>query len=143
MSPNINGSFRLVSREDISLSFEPLLLQTTLLGSSTWITNAVLLITGRKPDSGGGGGAGEGADGRQYKAGWAAVGGLSHVVSQLREMVLLPLVYPEMFQAMGVQPPRWTLLSLRTPLHYGPMPLRACHPIKWEEESVEVEGTSR
>lgn len=45
-----------------------------------------------------------GAKGREYKDGWEAVGGLTEVVKQLREMVLLPLVYPELFQAMGVQP---------------------------------------
>ena len=52
----------------------------------------------------------EGADLDQPAAvlldGWDAVGGLSDVVKQLKEMVLLPLLYPDLFQGMGVTPPR-------------------------------------
>ena len=44
-----------------------------------------------------------------YNQGWEAVGGLSEVVQQLKEMVLLPLMYPEVFQAMHLTPPRSVL----------------------------------
>ena len=38
--------------------------------------------------------------------GWAAVGGHAAVIQQLKEMVLLPLQYPEVFKHMGITPPR-------------------------------------
>ena len=38
--------------------------------------------------------------------GWAAVGGHASVIQQLKEMVLLPLQYPEVFKHMGITPPR-------------------------------------
>ncbi|GAX86527.1 hypothetical protein CEUSTIGMA_g13934.t1 [Chlamydomonas eustigma] len=41
------------------------------------------------------------------------VGGLDHFVSALKEMVFLPLVYPELFERFRVQPPRGVLF-------YGP-----------------------
>lgn len=37
------------------------------------------------------------------------VGGLEHHVQQLKEMVSLPLLYPELFQRFGVTPPRGVL----------------------------------
>ena len=41
--------------------------------------------------------------------GWAAVGGHAAVIQQLKEMVLLPLQYPEVFKHMGITPPRGIL----------------------------------
>ncbi|KAL0047680.1 hypothetical protein WJX82_009150 [Trebouxia sp. C0006] len=41
--------------------------------------------------------------------GWAAVGGHASVIQQLKEMVLLPLQYPEVFKHMGITPPRGIL----------------------------------
>ena len=38
--------------------------------------------------------------------GWDSVGGHAAVIQQLKEMVLLPLQYPEIFKHMGVTPPR-------------------------------------
>lgn len=38
--------------------------------------------------------------------GWDAVGGNVAAMQQLREMVLLPLLYPEVFEQMGVCAPR-------------------------------------
>ena len=38
--------------------------------------------------------------------GWAAVGGHASVIQQLKEMVLLPLQYPEVFKHVGITPPR-------------------------------------
>lgn len=38
--------------------------------------------------------------------GWNSVGGHAAVIQQLKEMVLLPLQYPEVFKHMGVTPPR-------------------------------------
>src|SRR3546814_16172747 len=37
------------------------------------------------------------------------VGGLAETIDQLREMVELPLRYPELFQRLGVDPPRGVL----------------------------------
>lgn len=39
-------------------------------------------------------------------AGWDAVGGNAAAMQQLREMVLLPLLYPEVFAQMGICVPR-------------------------------------
>ena len=41
------------------------------------------------------------------------MGGLEHYVTALKEMVFLPLVYPELFERFKVQPPRGVLF-------YGP-----------------------
>lgn len=38
--------------------------------------------------------------------GWVAVGGHAAVIQQLKEMVLLPLQYPDVFKHMGITPPR-------------------------------------
>lgn len=37
---------------------------------------------------------------------FSSVAGLDSVVQQLREMVLLPLAYPQLFADMGISPPR-------------------------------------
>ena len=42
---------------------------------------------------------------------WESVGGLQHVVEQLKEMVLLPLLYPELFSHMRISPPRHATIS--------------------------------
>lgn len=42
-------------------------------------------------------------------ADFSDLAGMDDVVSQLREMVLLPLLYPEVFRSMGVTPPRGIL----------------------------------
>jgi len=42
-----------------------------------------------------------------------SVGGLDHHISALKEMVMLPLVYPEVFSNFSIQPPRGVLF-------YGP-----------------------
>jgi SpoVK/Ycf46/Vps4 family AAA+-type ATPase len=46
-------------------------------------------------------------------AGFQVVGGLDHHVNALKEMVLLPMLYPEAFARFGVSPPRGVLF-------YGP-----------------------
>lgn len=51
-----------------------------------------------------------------YTQGWDVVGGLSEVVQQLKEMVLLPLMYPEVFQAMHLTPPRYVRMPF---IHSG------------------------
>ena len=43
--------------------------------------------------------------------GWDAVGGLSGHVRVLKEMVTLPLLYPELFAHFGAAPPRGVLFS--------------------------------
>ncbi len=35
-----------------------------------------------------------------------SVGGLSHHIQSLKEMVVFPLLYPEVFQKFKIQPPR-------------------------------------
>lgn len=47
-----------------------------------------------------------------YGAGWEALGGLKDTIAQLKEMVLLPLVYPQLFKELGITPPRCELLTL-------------------------------
>ena len=44
---------------------------------------------------------------------WSSIGGLDHHIDSLKEMVLLPLLYPEAFTRFGIQPPRGVLF-------YGP-----------------------
>ncbi len=48
------------------------------------------------------------------------VGGLDHYIRALKEMVFLPLVYPELFERFHISPPRGVLF-------YGP-PGLACRP---------------
>ncbi|KAK9917355.1 hypothetical protein WJX75_003478 [Coccomyxa subellipsoidea] len=40
---------------------------------------------------------------------WESLGGLQHVVEQLKEMVILPLLYPELYSHMRISPPRGIL----------------------------------
>lgn len=44
---------------------------------------------------------------------WNQVGGLDHHVKALKEMVMFPLMYPELFQKFSVTPPKGVLF-------YGP-----------------------
>ena len=60
------------------------------------------------------GGAADGAEGDVQAmsvgtVGWDAVGDLQRHVDALKEMVLLPLLYPEVFATLGVSPPRGVL----------------------------------
>lgn len=50
---------------------------------------------------------------RQATGGYAEVGGLSQEVARVREMVELPLRFPQLFEHLGVDPPKGLLL-------YGP-----------------------
>lgn len=52
------------------------------------------------------------------------VGGLDHYIKALKEMVFLPLVYPELFERFHITPPRGVLF-------YGPpgaLPCLLCKP---------------
>ena len=71
---------------------------------------ALYVIVGRGIHSSASDGVEAGGD-HTYNQGWDVVGGLSEVVQQLKEMVLLPLMYPEVFQAMHLTPPRSALTS--------------------------------
>ncbi|KAI7727491.1 hypothetical protein M8C21_022451 [Ambrosia artemisiifolia] len=42
--------------------------------------------------------------------GWESVGGLQNVIQSLKEVVILPLLYPEFFSNIGLTPPRGVLL---------------------------------
>ncbi|PKA50184.1 ATPase family AAA domain-containing protein [Apostasia shenzhenica] len=42
--------------------------------------------------------------------GWESVAGLEHVIECMKEVVILPLLYPEFFKDMGLTPPRGVLL---------------------------------
>lgn len=44
---------------------------------------------------------------------FADVGGLDHYIRALKEMIFLPLVYPELFAQFSIAPPRGVLF-------YGP-----------------------
>jgi hypothetical protein len=43
-------------------------------------------------------------------AGWAGLAGMKHIVRALQELTLLPLLYPEVFAALGASSPRGVLL---------------------------------
>lgn len=49
-------------------------------------------------------------DGRRADVTYDDIGGMSDTIRQLREMVELPLRYPELFTRLGVDPPRGVLL---------------------------------
>lgn len=40
---------------------------------------------------------------------FSVVGGLDNYINQLKEMVALPLLYPELYQNFGITPPRGVL----------------------------------
>ena len=40
---------------------------------------------------------------------WDSVGGLQHHVLALKEMIMLPMLYPETFAQLNIQPPRGVL----------------------------------
>ncbi|ONM39476.1 P-loop containing nucleoside triphosphate hydrolase superfamily protein [Zea mays] len=42
--------------------------------------------------------------------GWESVAGLSDVIQSMKEVVMLPLLYPEFFSSLGLTPPRGVLL---------------------------------
>uniref|UniRef100_J3L2Q2 PHD-type domain-containing protein n=2 Tax=Oryza brachyantha TaxID=4533 RepID=J3L2Q2_ORYBR len=42
--------------------------------------------------------------------GWESVAGLSNVIEGMKEVVILPLLYPEFFSSLGLTPPRGVLL---------------------------------
>lgn len=52
-----------------------------------------------------------------------SVGGLSNHIQSLKEMVVFPLLYPEIFQRFKIQPPRWEknwhIVDLKIFLIYG------------------------
>ncbi|KAK9674146.1 hypothetical protein RND81_12G214200 [Saponaria officinalis] len=50
------------------------------------------------------------SDGENPIGGWESVAGLQDVVQCMKEVVILPLLYPEFFQNMGITPPRGVLL---------------------------------
>ena len=50
---------------------------------------------------------------RVPKVTWEDIGGLEHVVRKLRELIELPMKYPEIFKRLGIEPPKGVLL-------YGP-----------------------
>lgn len=40
-----------------------------------------------------------------------SVGGLSNHIRSLKEMVVFPLLYPEIFEKFKIQPPRWEVIT--------------------------------
>ena len=55
-------------------------------------------------------GAGQGGAGRRGGRSYADIGGLQREVRRIREMVELPLRFPELFERLGIQPPKGVLL---------------------------------
>ncbi len=51
--------------------------------------------------------------GKAARVSYEDIGGLSEVIEKVREMIELPLKYPELFKRMGIEPPKGILL-------YGP-----------------------
>ena len=68
--------------------------------------------------------------------GFDQVGGLDHYIAALKEMVFLPLVYPELFERFHISPPRGVLFygpPGETPMGWPPrinLPPWACHPAR-------------
>lgn len=52
---------------------------------------------------------GSSENGKSYR-GWESVAGLSTVIQSMKEVVILPLLYPEFFSSLGLTPPRGVLL---------------------------------
>ncbi|KAK4285915.1 hypothetical protein QN277_002541 [Acacia crassicarpa] len=50
------------------------------------------------------------SDGERSFQGWESVAGLKDVISCMKEVVILPLLYPEFFDNLGLTPPRGVLL---------------------------------
>ena len=55
------------------------------------------------------------SDGRQLPD-WSSLGGLQPVIRQLKEMVILPLLYPDLYQQMGISAPRSGSAPVKNPL---------------------------
>ncbi|KAB5534842.1 hypothetical protein DKX38_017928 [Salix brachista] len=53
---------------------------------------------------------GSDADGGKLFEGWESVAGLQNVIQCMKEVVFLPLLYPEFFSNLGITPPRGVLL---------------------------------
>ncbi|KAL0282639.1 UNVERIFIED_CONTAM: Tat-binding7 [Sesamum angustifolium] len=53
---------------------------------------------------------GENSEGERRFQGWESVAGLQDVIRCLKEVVILPLLYPEFFNNLGLTPPRGVLL---------------------------------
>ncbi|XXG66790.1 hypothetical protein AAC387_Pa06g0291 [Persea americana] len=49
-------------------------------------------------------------DGEKSYQGWESVAGLKDVIQCMKEVVILPLLYPEFFSTLGLTPPRGVLL---------------------------------
>ncbi|GAB2284473.1 hypothetical protein Dimus_018925 [Dionaea muscipula] len=50
------------------------------------------------------------SEGEKLFEGWESVGGLQDVIRCMKEVVILPLLYPEFFENLGLTPPRGVLL---------------------------------
>jgi hypothetical protein len=50
------------------------------------------------------------AENEKSYQGWESVAGLSDVIQSMKEVVILPLLYPEFFSSIGLTPPRGVLL---------------------------------
>ncbi|KAG6756635.1 hypothetical protein NC652_028382 [Populus alba x Populus x berolinensis] len=53
---------------------------------------------------------GSDTDGGKLFEGWESVAGLQNVIQCMKEVVILPLLYPEFFSNLGITPPRGVLL---------------------------------
>lgn len=56
------------------------------------------------------GGAGANSEQDRQFAGWESVAGMQDVIQCMKEVVILPLLYPEFFSNLGLAPPRGVLL---------------------------------
>ncbi|KOO24839.1 ATPase family aaa domain-containing protein 2b-like protein, partial [Chrysochromulina tobinii] len=111
-----------VARGGPSRAGEELLPKASRSPAAAVLQGALDELTGARGGGGSGSGIGDAfaaaggaklADVQPLKVdgtvGWDQVGGLGAHVEALKEMVLIPLLYPEIFEQLGVTPPRGVL----------------------------------
>ena len=94
----------------------PLRIADTEPGGTVVVTDSTEVEISERPAeqiAGRGGGSTAGVDGGTPSVTYEDIGGLEEELEQVREMIELPMRHPELFQQLGIEPPKGVLL-------YGP-----------------------
>ncbi|PSQ16711.1 AAA family ATPase [Halobacteriales archaeon QS_8_69_73] len=94
----------------------PLKIADTEPGGTVVVTDSTEVEISERPAeqiAGRGGGSTAGVDGGTPSVTYEDIGGLEEELEQVREMIELPMRHPELFQQLGIEPPKGVLL-------YGP-----------------------